>query len=242
MRASSLPPSCTTFFAMSNAAMRDEKSDASPDACILLNDREIFVHVQAELRGGDLERRAGLASFVERATAHGVRVVRKVNDVIVVVTEARVVHQIDDRHAPVIAPELGRARPERVVDADFANHLLFLLRAFTAWRMRTRPPFEPGTAPSTRRRFFSGMTLRDLEVQDRELLGAVVAGHLQVRERAARRHVRTDRSAVAAVLVRAVRLHEAGERPATNDAREAAAARRALRVDLLTRLRKSLRA
>src|SRR5262249_15216682 len=55
-------------------------------------------------------------------------------------------------------------------------------------------------------------------------------------ERAARRHVGTDRSAVTAVLVGAVRLHAAAEAPTTDDAGEAAPARRAARVDELADL------
>src|SRR5688500_1179719 len=47
---------------------------------------------------------------------------------------------------------------------------------------------------------------RYLQVEDADGLVAVLARHLDVRERTARRHVRTDRAAVAAVLVRSVRL------------------------------------
>ncbi len=78
---------------------------------------------------------------------------------------------------------------------------------------------------------------RELHVEDRHRLVAVLSAHLQVGQGAARRHVRADRAAVTAILVRSVRVAaRAGEVPAAHDAGEPAAARRAARVDHLAGL------
>src|SRR5690606_27272280 len=85
-----------------------------------------------------------------------------------------------------------------------------------------------------------GHDLHDALAQHAHGLVAVLAGHLAAREHAAGRHVGADRAAVTVPLVHAVARLRTGEVVATHHAREAAALRLRLHVDLLADLEELL--
>ena len=129
-------------------------------------------------------------------------------------------------------------RPRAVTIASWTSS-----RVLTACAHEHEAVLRAGNAALDHDLVLFGVDPGDPQVEDRDGLVAVLAAHLQVGERAPRRHVRTNRPAVAAVLVGAVRVRAgAGEVPAAHDAGEAAAARRAARVDDTCRAGRSRRA